>query len=152
MADPLFQPEGWADANGGSAAHLFDQQRTEAVDSREMAPPGLAMKSIAPSSMAARVASALTAEGADATLEAIELGAVDFIAKPSGTVSLEIDRLRPVLVEKVRGAVKAGIRTALRAEGARSGINFATLGFCREPRPVRPTPPADGAIRRRGWS
>ena len=58
--------------------------------------------------------SSLTAEGADATLEAIELGAVDFIAKPGGTVSLEIDRLRPVLVEKVRGAVKAKIRPTLR--------------------------------------
>ena len=44
--------------------------------------------------------SALTDEGAEATLEAIELGAVDFVAKPSGTVSLEIDRLRPILVEK----------------------------------------------------
>ena len=58
--------------------------------------------------------SSLTAEGADATLEAIELGAVDFVAKPSGTVSLEIDRLRPILVEKVRGAVKAKIRRTLR--------------------------------------
>lgn len=58
--------------------------------------------------------SSLTAEGADATLEAIELGAVDFIAKPDGTVSLAIDRLRPVLIEKVRGAVKAKIRPTLR--------------------------------------
>jgi two-component system chemotaxis response regulator CheB len=58
--------------------------------------------------------SSLTAEGADATLEAIELGAVDFIAKPAGTVSLEIDRMRPVLIEKVRGAVQAKIRPTLR--------------------------------------
>ena len=58
--------------------------------------------------------SALTEEGAEATLEAIELGAVDFIAKPAGTVSLEIDRLRPVLVEKVRGAAHAKIRRTLR--------------------------------------
>ena len=58
--------------------------------------------------------SSLTGEGADATLEAIELGAVDFIAKPDGTISLEIDRLRPVLVEKVRGAVRAKIRPTLR--------------------------------------
>ena len=58
--------------------------------------------------------SSLTAEGADATLEAIELGAVDFIAKPAGTVSLEIDRLRPVLIEKIRGAVHAKIRPTLR--------------------------------------
>ena len=58
--------------------------------------------------------SSLTAEGADATLEAIALGAVDFVAKPSGTVSLEIDRLRPVLVEKVRAAANARIRRTLR--------------------------------------
>ena len=58
--------------------------------------------------------SSLTEEGAEATLEAIELGAVDFVAKPGGTVSLEIDRLRPILVEKVRGAAKARIRRTLR--------------------------------------
>jgi two-component system chemotaxis response regulator CheB len=58
--------------------------------------------------------SALTEEGAEATLKAIELGAIDFIAKPSGTVSLEIDRLRPLLVEKVRGAANAKIRRTLR--------------------------------------
>jgi two-component system, chemotaxis family, protein-glutamate methylesterase/glutaminase len=58
--------------------------------------------------------SALTEEGAEATLEAIELGAIDFVAKPSGTVSLEIDRLRPLLIEKVRGAAKARIRRTLR--------------------------------------
>src|SRR4029079_14829841 len=58
--------------------------------------------------------SALTEEGAEATLEAIELGAVDFVAKPGGAVSLGIDRLRPVLVEKVRAAAKARIRPTLR--------------------------------------
>jgi two-component system chemotaxis response regulator CheB len=58
--------------------------------------------------------SSLTAEGAEATLEAIELGAVDFIAKPGGTISLEIERLRPILVEKVRAAANARIRRTLR--------------------------------------
>jgi len=58
--------------------------------------------------------SSLTADGAEATLEAIELGAVDFVAKPGGAVSLEIDRLRPVLVEKVRAAAIARIRRTLR--------------------------------------
>lgn len=58
--------------------------------------------------------SSLTAEGAEATLEAIELGAVDFVAKPTGAVSLEIDRLRPVLIEKVRAAANARIRSTLR--------------------------------------
>src|SRR5579859_3216591 len=72
--------------------------------------------------------SSLTAEGAEATLEAIELGAVDFVAKPTGTVSLEIDRLRPVLVEKVRAAAGARIRRTLRlTERVRHQIRGAGL-------------------------
>ena len=58
--------------------------------------------------------SAITAEGTEATLEAMELGAVDFVTKPFGTVSLEIDRFGPLVVEKVRGAAKARIRSSLR--------------------------------------
>ena len=82
--------------------------------------------------------SSLTTEGAEATLEAIELGAVDFIAKPSGTVSLEIDRLRPILVEKVRGAVKAKIRRTLRLK-ERIRHQFRGAGVLSDPpRPVRP--------------
>ena len=74
--------------------------------------------------------SSLTAEGAEATLEAIELGAVDFVAKPSGTVSLEIDRLRPVLVEKVRAAANARIRRTLRlTERVRHQIRGAGLAI-----------------------
>ena len=72
--------------------------------------------------------SSLTAEGAEATLEAIELGAVDFIAKPSGAVSLEIDRLRPLVVEKVRAAASARIRRTLRlTERVRHQIRRAGL-------------------------
>jgi two-component system, chemotaxis family, protein-glutamate methylesterase/glutaminase len=58
--------------------------------------------------------SALTEEGTEATLEAMELGAVDFVAKPGGAVSLKIDQLRPLLVEKIRGAANARIRPTLR--------------------------------------
>jgi two-component system chemotaxis response regulator CheB len=81
--------------------------------------------------------SSLTAEGADATLEAIELGAVDFVAKPIGTVSLEIDRLRPMLVEKVRAAANARIRRTLRlSERVRNQIRGA--GMAARTRPARP--------------
>lgn len=83
--------------------------------------------------------SSLTAEGADATLEAIELGAVDFVAKPGGAVSLEIDRLHPVLVEKVRAAAGARIRRTLRlTERVRHRIQRAGLATRTGPlRPVR---------------
>src|SRR5829696_696838 len=80
--------------------------------------------------------SSLTAEGAEATLEAIELGAIDFIAKPSGAVSLEIDRLRPLLVQKVRAAAGARIRRTLRlTERVRHQIRKA--GLVSRPRPSR---------------
>ena len=58
--------------------------------------------------------SALTAEGAQASLEALRLGAVDFAAKPDGTLSLAIDDWRPELVAKVRTAAGAKLRTSLR--------------------------------------
>jgi two-component system chemotaxis response regulator CheB len=72
--------------------------------------------------------SSLTAAGAEATLEAMELGAVDFVAKPGGTVSLEIDRLRPILVEKVRAAANVRIRRSLRlTERVRHRVRGAAL-------------------------
>lgn len=92
--------------------------------------------------------SALTAEGAEATLEAIELGAVDFIAKPSGAVSLEIDRLRPILVEKIRAAAKARIRPTLRlAERVRHQIRGAGIAArSRQKRPRYLPPPQSGGV------
>jgi two-component system, chemotaxis family, protein-glutamate methylesterase/glutaminase len=85
--------------------------------------------------------SALTADGAEATLEAIELGAIDFVTKPSGTVSLEIDRLRPLLIEKVRGAVQAKIRRSLRlTERIRHQYGGSTPGPAA--RPLRRALPA----------
>ena len=58
--------------------------------------------------------SSLTREGAETTLEALKLGAVDFVAKPEGTVSLSIDRIRPMLVAKVRAAAGARLRQSFR--------------------------------------
>ncbi len=82
--------------------------------------------------------SALTEEGAEATLEAIELGAIDFVAKPSGTISLEIDRLRPILVEKVRSAAYARIPRTLRLQ-ERIRHQFRGAGVqSRSARSVRP--------------
>jgi two-component system chemotaxis response regulator CheB len=58
--------------------------------------------------------SSLTAEGADATLRALELGAVDFVAKPDGAVSLSIHELAPMLVRTVRAAAGARLKPSLR--------------------------------------
>ncbi|OLN22771.1 chemotaxis response regulator protein-glutamate methylesterase [Domibacillus antri] len=53
--------------------------------------------------------SSLTKEGTETTLKAIEMGAVDFIAKPSGTISLDLHKIKDVLIEKVLAASKANI-------------------------------------------
>jgi two-component system chemotaxis response regulator CheB len=58
--------------------------------------------------------SSLTAEGAEATLEALRLGAVDFVAKPSGAVSLRIHEVAPELVAKVRAAASARLPSSHR--------------------------------------
>lgn len=64
--------------------------------------------------------SSLSAEGADETLEAMSLGAIDFVPKPGGAISLAIDELAPTLVEKVRAASRARIsRTSRLAERVR---------------------------------
>lgn len=58
--------------------------------------------------------SSLTAAGTETTLEALALGAVDFVAKPTGAVSLAMADLAPVLVEKVRAAAGARLRASHR--------------------------------------
>jgi two-component system chemotaxis response regulator CheB len=58
--------------------------------------------------------SALTAEGAAESVEALALGAVDVVEKPSGPVSLEMSNLGPLLVQKARAAAGARIRRSHR--------------------------------------
>ncbi len=53
--------------------------------------------------------SSLTEKGALATFEALEIGAVDYVPKPDGTISLRLAEVIPQLVAKVRAA--AGART-----------------------------------------
>lgn len=54
--------------------------------------------------------SSSTQEGAENTLLAIQNGAVDFIAKPSGTISLDIKKIGAEIVEKVLSASKANLK------------------------------------------
>ncbi|WP_343723027.1 chemotaxis-specific protein-glutamate methyltransferase CheB [Herbaspirillum seropedicae] len=55
--------------------------------------------------------SSLTEQGALATFEAMNLGAVDYVAKPSGTISLSLQEIEQDLLVKVRVAAKARIRS-----------------------------------------
>ncbi len=51
--------------------------------------------------------SAVTKEGAWQTIMALSAGAVDFVSKPSGSISLDIGSVKEALIEKIRVACKA---------------------------------------------
>ncbi|PFA67863.1 chemotaxis response regulator protein-glutamate methylesterase [Bacillus sp. AFS015802] len=53
--------------------------------------------------------SSTTREGAEETVTAMELGAVDFIAKPSGTISLDLHKVQHEMVDKVLAASKVNV-------------------------------------------
>lgn len=53
--------------------------------------------------------SSTTQKNAENTLIAMELGAVDFVAKPSGTISLDLHKIQDELVHKVEEATKVQI-------------------------------------------
>jgi two-component system chemotaxis response regulator CheB len=59
--------------------------------------------------------SSLTEQGALATFEALNLGAVDYVTKPGGTISLSIGEISDDLVAKVRAAARARLKGAGRA-------------------------------------
>jgi len=64
--------------------------------------------------------SSLTQEGALATFEALELGAVDFVPKPSGTISMDIDTQAEEILQKVRAAARARLRSGRRKAASRA--------------------------------
>jgi two-component system chemotaxis response regulator CheB len=81
--------------------------------------------------------SSITSKGAQATLEALELGAVDFVEKPGGTVSLNIETVRKELIVKVEAAARSKPR---RTRGLVQRVRQAADS---RPKP-RPSAPADG--------
>ncbi len=83
--------------------------------------------------------SSLTEKGALATFEALNLGAVDYIAKPGGTISLRIDDISVELVAKVRAAVKARLKVRRPAPGPSVTIE--------KPRVSAPAPIRRGVVR-----
>jgi len=86
--------------------------------------------------------SSLTAADADATLEAFRLGAVDFVAKPEGAMSLYIDELAPELLSKVRAAAGARLKSSHRLKDrVRHRMGMASTMMTA---PVKSSAPATG--------
>jgi two-component system, chemotaxis family, protein-glutamate methylesterase/glutaminase len=63
------------------------------------------------------VVSSESREGAEVTLKALELGAIDFVAKPSGGVDLDMNSVKEELCRKLKVAAKVRVvRTATRSK------------------------------------
>ncbi len=101
--------------------------------------------------------SSLTQEGAQATVEALQAGAVDFIPKQNSYVSLEIAQIKETLVEKIRTVARTRsrlFRRPARPASPSGGLPHTTAtpaGSSPEssaPATVRPpTPPASVSLR-----
>jgi len=89
--------------------------------------------------------SSLTEEGAQVTMQALELGAVDFIPKPLSFVSLDIIKIKEELVAKVRsiGSQPLLRRLLLRARVTKSTSSTTASAS------ARPARSANGAKRTR---
>jgi two-component system, chemotaxis family, protein-glutamate methylesterase/glutaminase len=70
--------------------------------------------------------SALTQEGADVTLQALELGAVDFMPKPERNQLAEMRASRDLLVGKILAAAQSRVRRPRRATGLPSTSSSTT--------------------------
>lgn len=55
--------------------------------------------------------SSLTQQGTEATMHALHKGAIDFVPKPSGTISLDIHKVRQELINKIKVAAYAKVKT-----------------------------------------
>ena len=70
------------------------------------------------------IVSSESKEGAASTLKALELGAIEFVAKPSGAIDLDMNSVKDELLRKVRMASKVRVvRTASRLASTLQGNN-----------------------------
>lgn len=93
--------------------------------------------------------STLSVEGAEMTLEALRLGAVDFVSKPGGAMSLRMDAFAPEVIAKVRAAAGARLWSSHRLTERvrhRVGGRVARPGPASPPRPALPRPVGEGLV------
>lgn len=78
--------------------------------------------------------SSLTERGADTTLQALALGAVDFVSKPKLDVTRGLQGYADEIIEKVKTAARSRVRALVRAPLAPK-VTLASPGAATAPRP-----------------
>src|SRR5208337_433849 len=94
------------------------------------------------------VVSSESREGATSTLKALELGAIEFVTKPSSGIDLDMNSVREDLVRKVRMAAKVRVvRTASRQANPAHTVISTTTSLALDPvsPPPRSVPPVSSS-------
>ena len=86
--------------------------------------------------------SALTQRSADVTLQALERGAMDYVAKPDGTAAIET-RIKEELIHKIRTSAGADVERVLRIRKKRAA-KLNAPSPARQPVVTSPTPVPSG--------
>src|SRR6516225_9396599 len=85
------------------------------------------------------IVSSESKEGAASTLKSLELGAIDFVAKPSGGIDLDMQSVKDDLLRKVRVAAKVRVvRTASRLANAVQAPTKPPAAKGASPSPAQP--------------
>src|SRR5690554_5545325 len=71
--------------------------------------------------------SSMTGIGTQETIQALELGAVDFIRKPSGSISLDLHIIKEHILDKLKIAVSAKVRPLQRFKSQSTAIEEVIL-------------------------
>lgn len=120
MADPQLEVIGEA-RDGREAVALSEQLRPDVI-TMDINMPHLDGLQATEVIMSTRprpivIVSSESREGADTTLKALELGAIDFVAKPTSGVDLDMNSVREDLCRKLKVAAKVRVvRTAARSK------------------------------------
>lgn len=94
------------------------------------------------------VVSSETREGADKTLKALELGAIEFVTKPSAGIDLDMQSAKEELIRKVRMAAKVRVvRTASRLVTAVQGTGTGPAAPVQRVRLAQPPPSVPAELR-----
>ncbi len=82
--------------------------------------------------------STLTEEGARETIRALELGAIDFVRKPSGSISLDLYKIQDLLLDKLRIAVRARVKSSTSADSDQASLHSSASLYRRQEKPEPP--------------
>src|ERR1051325_3422220 len=96
------------------------------------------------------IVSSESREGASSTLKALELGAIEFVAKPSSGIDLDMNSVKEELLRKVRMSAKVRVvRTASRLASTVQGINGNGTVAPAAPRSIAPRHPQSASLDQR---